>query len=1073
MKMRKIALLLFLLYLINPTISYELEDEQNYFQLYPPEDKNQPHIFQIFTKEKAYTINSTEGENMNIINKTSIHDQTPIQKLSSVIATKNSFIVKTCFGPNKIVEIIDEYKNKYTPTGDYFKQLNDLNSIEYCYSTTIANIYKVGEFTIIIYWTEKTEIQGKKSYIHRCILFFPKKKSFSEIYTLDTKGKELYAQSCTNLMNKYIYCNINPSFKYSQMNHFSIIPSYESAEKIRIKFNLVAVFPTSYNVSNLIYSKPIGIFKYIYSPTGKFGYYFLTEYHDKKNNMTRLVTSLYINWDSQSFILEVEKMNKLEVYHGINIESFYISPNLFNSLLPNENEIIIIYTMKGAQGQNLLLLNRYDYNEDLKRKTELDKYSKSSFLREDICKNPKYMQSMFINSLIDYNEDEKDTIIKNKNKQFYKYQRDIATIISCDNENGEPFIEAKKIKMPQCINILNEINGINNTLIFKQNEEYITIYFDEDPNYKSLKDVYIEFEDLDQYENKIIIQGIKNDDKPKQASFKNIEGLRFSRTINFRKNKIYKIPYRIKETKHTNKSIECNLISDLCYFELRIDEESEEGGIECPYCQYMNDKICTKCEDNIRGIIPKSNQCGCQCDINKGFKLEPNITFRRCICRDGFSFYKNIDNCLPNTILNNGSFCIIDRDEETLINIYDDLQEGESIYYENELPKCKPNIPTTIVQLTETTIPYFSCDKKEWFQLGDDIFYWAKRDKCVYIIYNNLIKMYSNKIDCEYIETNYYKDCLGFDITSEEKYYSLLSESYEYNPNDGNSSLIIKKDNVTFYILNSYTEQNFSSVKLSESCIEKLKEEYRLSSILIFIAAIKKNDYITTQVEYEFYNSEPEHINEKLNLSLYCKPEEKTEIKKNKTRILSMSDEWKNHDNYTINMDEILVYVQVGWDSEQEKHIRELYIEKDINIFDSSDPFYNDVCNMYTTPKETDIYLQERKETYYIKDPLCETGCLQVGFEKEKERIICKCKTKNSTEGFENATFSSNPEDESFKKKYKLPNLKVIQCLFKLKIKFNIGQIFALLLFILYIIFSYPNFKKTSDSILSSDKQQY
>jgi hypothetical protein len=208
--MRKMTLLLVLLSLIYSISSYELEDEKNYFQLCPPEDKDKSYIFQFIDKELVHTINTTEGENLKEINKSPISDKTPIQKLSSVIQyrNKNSFIINTCFGPNKIVEIIDENKEKLSPQDDYFKKLKSLENIEYCYSTSIANPYRVGEYTIVIYWTEKTEIQGKKNYIHRSILFFPTKKTFSEIYTLDTEEKELYAQSCTNLMNKFIYCNI-------------------------------------------------------------------------------------------------------------------------------------------------------------------------------------------------------------------------------------------------------------------------------------------------------------------------------------------------------------------------------------------------------------------------------------------------------------------------------------------------------------------------------------------------------------------------------------------------------------------------------------------------------------------------------------------------------------------------------------------------------------------------------------------------------------------------------------------------------------------------------------------------
>lgn len=96
---------------------------KNYFQLCPPEDKDKSYIFQFIDKELVHTINTTEGENLKEIKKSPISDKTPIQKLSSVIQykNKNSFIINTCFGPNKIVEIIDENKEKLSPQDDYFK----------------------------------------------------------------------------------------------------------------------------------------------------------------------------------------------------------------------------------------------------------------------------------------------------------------------------------------------------------------------------------------------------------------------------------------------------------------------------------------------------------------------------------------------------------------------------------------------------------------------------------------------------------------------------------------------------------------------------------------------------------------------------------------------------------------------------------------------------------------------------------------------------------------------------------------------------------------------------------------
>ena len=52
------------------------------------------------------------------------------------------------------------------------------------------------------------------------------------------------------------------------------------------------------------------------------------------------MTSVYVNYNPYSFILRFEDM---DIYKGINIEDTYINPNLFNHLLPNMDELIVLY----------------------------------------------------------------------------------------------------------------------------------------------------------------------------------------------------------------------------------------------------------------------------------------------------------------------------------------------------------------------------------------------------------------------------------------------------------------------------------------------------------------------------------------------------------------------------------------------------------------------------------------------------------------------------------------------------------------------------------------------------------
>ena len=77
-------------------------------------------------------------------------------------------------------------------------------------------------------------------------------------------------------------------------------------------------------------------------------------------------------------------------------------------------------------------------------------------------------------------------------------------------------------------------------------------------------------------------------------------------------------------------------------------------------------------------------------------------------------------------------------------------------------------------------------------------------------------------------------------------------------------------------------------------------------------------------------------------------------------------------------------------------------------------------------------------------------------YDEIAERIKCICSIKNGTFHYENRTFSPNKRVERFNKTFLFPNIKVMKCL--LKIKFNIGQIFAFLLLLIFFIISIPNY---------------
>ena len=253
----------------------------------------------------------------------------------------------------------------------------------------------------------------------------------------------------------------------------------------------------------------------------------------------------------------------------------------------------------------------------------------------------------------------------------------------------------------------------------------------------------------------------------------------------------------------------------------------------------------------------------------------------------------------------------------------------------------------------------------------------------------------------------------------------------------------------------------FSQPQSNTKLPKEDKKENGLSSLIIFVANIKKEGIISTQVEYAFYNSIPEYMNQKLNLSsCYSNSQRRLQNEENGQGVnidININTNSKVDDySININIDEIILNVQINFTEKQQKNIDELYNNKGINLFNSSDDFYNDDCNKYTTQEGTDMYLQDRKEQKYIYDALCETGCVQIDYDNITNRVACLCKIKYSEEYYQNVTFSPNELDKKFKQKISFQNWRVVWKCFIKSLKGNskgkAGSICSLIKFIIYTL---------------------
>jgi hypothetical protein len=131
------------------------------------------------------------------------------------------------------------------------------------------------------------------------------------------------------------------------------------------------------------------------------------------------------------------------------------------------------------------------------------------------------------------------------------------------------------------------------------------------------------------------------------------------------------------------------------------------------------------------------------------------------------------------------------------------------------------------------------------------------------------------------------------------------------------------------------------------------------------------------------------------------------------------------------------------------------------NIFDLSDPFYNDICSIFTY-NNTEIILPERKHLLDLSnETFCMINCNFTNIDINTMRSICICNSnsnKNTTEN-DNNIYNILRQSINFAKS---SNIKVVKC-FKIifnssNLKKNYGfylilltNVINILLFILYL----------------------
>ena len=192
------------------------------------------------------------------------------------------------------------------------------------------------------------------------------------------------------------------------------------------------------------------------------------------------------------------------------------------------------------------------------------------------------------------------------------------------------------------------------------------------------------------------------------------------------------------------------------------------------------------------------------------------------------------------------------------------------------------------------------------------------------------------------------------------------------------ASIIIKKT--------TDKNENDNDIDLSE-CEEILIEKLNLNndSFYLFRIDIEQERMAVPSFEYELLYLNNENNLEKVNMAL-CK--------------------------------EVKVKIDIPFN-----------LTDDLEKYNTSSPYYNDICYVTDSEDGTDISLSDRKQDYYNNNmSICETGCDFVSYNTETQKAVCSCGIKTEIPFLDNVNIDKDLLMNSFMDINNIANTKMMKC---------------------------------------------
>ena len=511
-----------------------------------------------------------------------------------------------------------------------------------------------------------------------------------------------------------------------------------------------------------------------------------------------------------------------------------------------------------------------------------------------------------------------------------------------------------------------------------------------------------------------------------------------------------------------NRYIKSNL--DVC--DIFINCVNENNGIiryqcykECSENEFQNKNPCRRCGNNYYKILnnEKDNNTYIYCyESPEGFYLEDSLylecypsckscerggdeTNHNCLeCNDNYRFQTNMSiylNCY-----NNCSFYL-----------YNDTSTNKA--YCTQSFNCPEKYNKLIINKSECID---DCSK-------DDIFKYEFNNICYD---NNQSLFFTEAITKEITQLNFISSIIESEVikTTQLNYISTKIESEEINQ--------------LSYVNNMIESDSFNVINIPEYVKNKSEDEKIIEYILNNSNKsdiVKGNDFF---VQYQ-----------NISLSLTTNINQEKNLNKNRTTIdiTQLEEKIKLDNNIPLNESLFIVLIikeeqgmkipQVEYeiyypfnnnkleqlDLSKYKN-EEIFVSNPINIdddnldkYNSSSGYYNNICYKTTSKKGTDLSLFDRKKIFVEENmTLCEEDCELIDYNYTIKKAKCSCLIKINIPLFKEIKFDKNKLYKRFTDFNNITSIEYIKCyrdIFKTKslIK-NIGFYIYLMILIFFII---------------------